>query len=377
MAVQHEAECRTKWLEIRASSAQAQPAMPQLIVFLVSLIAQVIRAASRSKADLVLENLALRQQVATLKRSRPRPHIVPADRAFWVALRAAWSKWADLLVIVKPDTVVRWHRDRFRRYWTKLSQENRKPGRPRIDGELRSLIRKMATENEWGAPRIHGELLKLGFNVSEATISRYMPRRKPDPQKMRRWLTFLHNHKDAIAAMDFFVVPTIGFRLIYGFVIIDHGRRRVLHFNATYNPTTSWVIQQLREAFPYDTAPKYLLFDRDSIFSTAVVAFIKAIGTKPKQISYRSPWQNPVVERWIGSCRRGLLDHVIVFNDKHLLRLVRGYISYHHEDRTHLGLDKDTPTGRSVTSRPSAMAEVIALPRVGGIHHRYVWREAA
>jgi len=235
----------------------------------------------------------------------------------------------------------------------------------------------MALDNGWGAPRIHGELTKLAFVVSETTVSRYMPRRPSDPDQVQRWVTFLRNHKDAIAAMDLFTVPTVSLRVLYGFFVIEHGRRRILHFNATYNPSASWVIQQLREAFPYDTAPRHLIFDRDSIFSAEVVRFITAIGTKPRRTSFRSPWQNPVAERWIGSCRRELLDHVVVFHERHLVRLVRAYISYHHDDRTHLGLDKDTPTARPVTPRPSPTAQVVALQRVGGLHHRYVWRDAA
>ena len=229
----------------------------------------------------------------------------------------------------------------------------------------------------WGAPRIHGELMKLGFVVSEITVSRYMPRRPADPDQLKRWVAFLRNHKDAIAAMDFFTVPTTSLKVLYVFFVIEHGRRRVLHVNATLNPTAAWVIQQLREAFPYDTARRYLIFDRDAIFNPAVVDAIRAMGIKPKRIAYRSPWQNPVAERWIGSCRREVLEHVVIFGRRHLVRLIRCYLSYYHEDRCHLGLSKDTPHERPVTSRPSCTAKVVALPRVGGLHHRYAWREAA
>jgi transposase InsO family protein len=234
----------------------------------------------------------------------------------------------------------------------------------------------MARDN-WGAPRIHGELMMLGFDISERTVSRYMPRRPVEPDQVKRWIAFLHNHKDVIAAMDFFTVPTATLRVLYGFFIIEHGRRGVLHFNATFNPTAAWVAQQIREAFPYDTAPQYLIFDRDSIFSAAVVKFVKAIGTKPRRIAYRSPWQNPVAERWIGSCRREMLEHVLVFDERHLIQLMQLYIDYYQEDRCHLGLDKDAPATRSLTPRPSSTAKVVALPRVGGLHHRYEWRQAA
>jgi hypothetical protein len=302
---------------------------------------------------LIIENLALRQQVASLMKERPRPMLDDAERAFWVALRASWPGWASRLIIVQADTVARWIRERFRRHWAKLSRRCRRPGRPRIDAEIRRLIREMAQDG-WGAPRIHGELTKLGFVVSEATVSRYMPRPPVAPDQVKRWIAFLRNHKDGIAAMDFFTVPTLSLKVLYGFFVIEHGRRHVLHFNATFNPTAAWVIQQLREAFPFDTAPRHLLFDRDAIFRPAVVRFVKAMGTKPRRIPYRSPWQNPVAERWIGSCRRELLEHAV-----------------------HLGLNKDTPNKRPVTPRPSATATVVALPRVGALHHRYEWREAA
>jgi hypothetical protein len=229
----------------------------------------------------------------------------------------------------------------------------------------------------WGAPRIHGELQKLGFVICETTVSRYMPRKPAEPDQLKRWLAFLRNHKNGIAAMDFFTLPTASLRVLYCWFVIHHGRREVLHFNATFHPTSAWVIQQLREAFPNDTAPRYLVFDRDSIFSAAVVAFVKAMGTKPCRTAYRCPWQNPVAERWIGGARRDIFDHVVIFDERHAVRLGRLYLRYFHEDRTHLGLDKDTPKRRDVTPRPSATARVVALPRVGGLHHRYAWRDAA
>jgi putative transposase len=298
------------------------------------------------------------------------------DRAFWVALRASWPGWASRLGIVNPDTVAKWHRDRYRHHWAKISHAHRRPGRPRVNAEIRRLIRTMARDG-WGAPRIHVELLKLGFVVSEITVSRYMPRRPVDPDKLKRWIAFLRNHKEAIAAMDLFTVPTATLRVLYGFFVIEHGRRHVLHFNATFHPAAAWVTQQICEAFPNDTSPKYLIFDRDSIFSADVVRFVNAIGTKPCRIAYRSPWQNPVAERWIGSCRRELLEHVVILSDRHLIRLVRTDLDYYHHDRCHLGLVKDSPTERSVTPKPSTTAKVVAYPRVGSLHHRYEWSETA
>jgi hypothetical protein len=324
-------------------------------------------------------NLQLKQdrtQVLSPRKKRPRPQLNDMDRAFWVALRTAWPGWSKYLFIVNPDTVAKWHRDRFRRYWAKISQHKTGPGRLRIDAEMRRLIRTMALDG-WGAPRIHGELLKLGFVVSEITVSRYLVHYPADPDQIKRWTAFLRNHKDAIAAMDFFTVPTISLKVLYVWFVIEHGRRRVLHFNATFNPTAVWAIQQLRKAFPYDTAPRYLVFDRDAIFNPRVVDTVRAMGIKPRRIAYRSPWQNGVAERWIGSCRRELLAHVVVFGRRHLLRLMRCYIDYYHEDLCHLGLDKDAPNERSVAPRTSSTAKLVTLSRVGGLHHRYEWREAA
>ena len=349
--------------------------MLRILVFFVSFCARALRAMCLRRADLVIENLALKQQVTAFKKERPRPSLDDTDRAFWVALRSSWPAWASRLVIVNADTVTRWNRERFRRYWTRISRK-RYPGRPRIDAEIRRLIRTMSRDG-WGAPRIHAELMKLGFVISEKTVSRYMPRLPAETDQVKRWVAFLRNHKNDIAAFDLFTVPTASLRLLYGFFVIEHGRRHILHFNATFHPTSAWVMQQLREAFPYDTTPRYLVFDRDSIFSPAVVEFIRAMGTKPVRISYRSPWQNGTAERWIGNCRRELLEHVVVLGATHLVRLMRLYLSYYHEDRCHLGLEKDTPNERRITPRPSPTAKVVALPRVGGLHHRYEWSEAA
>lgn len=209
----------------------------------------------------MIVELALRQPLATFAQTRSKPKLTPVDRAFWVALFRFWPRWRDTLVIVKPDTVIRWHRKGFRLYWRTISK--RGPGRPPISEELQTLIRRLAAENGWRARKIHGELKKLGFTVGLATVSRYLPKRTPDPGKQQRWMTFLRNHRDGIAAMDFFVIPTVGFRLLYVWFMIDHGRRRIIHFNVTTNPGAQWVIQQLREAFPDDSAPRYLISHSD------------------------------------------------------------------------------------------------------------------
>ena len=330
-----------------------------------------LRSWFRSRNDLAMENLALRQQLAMFKATRPRPTPTDTDRVFWVLLREICAKWSDTLVVVTPDTVVRWHREGFRRYWNALSRRGRKPGRPRTGLMVRDLIVRMAAENPtWRAPRIHGELLKLGFDVAERTVSRYLPRRPHSPDKFRQWTAFLNNHRDAIASMDFFTVPLLTFQVLYVLVIVGHGRRAVMHINVTSAPTAQWVVQQLREAFPFSNLPGHLIFDRGPNFNAQVVAATKSLGIKPVRTSYRSPWQNGIVERWIGSCRRELLDHVIVFNERHARRLLNEYIAYYNADRCHLSLCKDAPEPRPVQHQPSEDANVMALPRVGGLHHR-------
>jgi putative transposase len=343
--------------------------------FIFALLA-AIRVFFRSRGDTALEILALRQQVAVLKRKRPRPLLSPWDRLFWTTLRRIWTGWAEVLLVVKPETVVGWHRTGFRLFWRWRSQ--RRSGRPETTPEIRALIRRVAEENPtWGAPKIHGELLKLGFAVSERTVARYLRLvgRRGDPGK--RWLTFLANHREMIAALDFFTVPTLTFKLLYGFFVIEHGRRRILHFNVTQHPTAEWVVQQLREAFPEAGSLQYVVLDRDAKFNAEVLGLLKATGLKPKRTSIQSPWQNGIAERWVGSCRRELLDQVIPLNEAHLRRLVREYISYFHEDRIHDGLGKDTPNRRPIETRPWPEAKVLSSPRLGGLHHRYFWQQAA
>jgi transposase InsO family protein len=242
-----------------------------------------------------------------------------------------------------------------------------------LNREVRDLIFRMVAENPtWGAPRIHGELLKLGFNISERTVSRWIKRASKDPDPARRWLVFLRNHREAIAAMDLFTVPTLTFGVLYCFFVIGHDRRRILHHNVTANPNALWIALQLHQAWVYGEPPqRFLIFDRDSKFSADVVAAVKAIGCRPVRTAFRSPWQNGVAERWVGSVRRELLDHVIVLNQTHLRRLMKDYVRYHHEDRTHLGLGKDTPEGRAVASASPSGKKVISLRRLGGLHHRY------
>jgi len=230
----------------------------------------------------------------------------------------------------------------------------------------------MVAENPpWGASRIHGELTMLGFEISERTVLRWMRKAPRSPEPAKRWATFLNNHRETIAAMDFFTVPTLTFGVLYCFFVIAHDRRRILHCSITKHPSSSWVTQQLREAFPYDSSPKYLIFDRATNFNQEVISTVRALGIEPKRTSFRSSWQNGVAERWVGSCRRDLLDHVIVLNERHLRRLMKEYVRYYHDDRTHLTLAKGTPAGRAARKNPDLDRRIISMPRLGGLHHRY------
>ena len=323
----------------------------------------------RSRRQLLLENLVLRQQSATLKRRHRRARLDLVDKLFWVAVRRFWSGWKQALIIVTPETVVRWHRAGFRLYWRLISRVRKATGRRPTPKEVRELIFRMVAENPtWGAPRIHGELLMLGFDISERTISRWMKRASRDPEPAKRWLAFLRNHREAIAAMDFFTVPTISFGVLYCFFIIAHGRRRILHLNVTKHPTSLWVAQQLREAFPFESALRFLLFDRDGKYGMEVSAVVRSLTIVPIRTSFESPWQNGVAERWVESCRRDLLDHIIAANERHLTRLFSEYVLYYHEDRTHLSLGKGTPENRIPSQ---GIGRVVSSARLGGLHHRY------
>jgi putative transposase len=347
------------------------------VVDLFSALVGAFRVFFRSRLDTSLEVLALRQQIAVLKRKRRRPSLHRLDRFFWTVLRSVWPGWPDALMIVKPQTVIAWHRAGFRLYWRWRSRSHR--GRPKVREEIRILMRRMASENSsWGAPKIHGELLKLGFEISERTVARYLQRLRPnrgDPAQ--RWLTFLANHREVIVAFDFFTVATSTFQLLYCFFVIEHGRRRILHLNVTRHPTSQWVVQQLREAFPEADPYRYVIFDHDSKFGADAISLLEATGLKPKRTSVQAPWQNGIAERWVGSCRREILDHVIPLNEKHPRRLLHEYVTYYHEDRIHDSLDKDAPNRRAVERKHSPVATVISNRKLGGLHHRYGWSRAA
>jgi transposase InsO family protein len=324
------------------------------------------RAFFRSRSQLALENLALRHQLAVLKRSVPRPRIEDRDRRLWILLRRFLACWRDALILVQPDTVVRWHRAGFRAYWRRKSKP-RRVGRPPIPMRLVCLIQRLSRENAtWGAPRIHDELALLGHDVAESTVARYMVRTRPRSQA---WRTFIRNHLHETAACDFFVVPTVRFRLLYVFVVLSLDRRRILHVNVTTNPTAPWTARQLYEAFPGDRpVPRYLMRDRDGNYGWEVEQALEAMGITSILSSPRSPWQNPYAERVIGTLRRECTDHVIPWGEVHLLRVLREYVGYYNEARTHQGLDGDAPDGRAVESG----GEVVGEPVLGGLHHRYL-----
>lgn len=282
------------------------------------------------------------------------------------------ERLANTLVIVQPATVIAWQRKSFRLFRTwKVRSGN--PGRPWVTKEVRNLIRRMSRENPiWGAPRIHGELLKLGIDIGETSVSKYMVRRPNPPSQT--WWTFLANHVKSLVSVDFFLVPTIRFQILYVFLVLAHDRRRMLHFGVTAHPTAEWTAQQLRNAFPWDAAPRYLLRDRDGILGDDFVKQVRDMGIEEVLSAPRYPWQRPYVERVIGSIRRECLDHMIVFNEASLYRHVKLFVSYYHQARTHLSLAKDTSETRPV--QPPELGPVVAIAEVGGLHHRYERRAA-
>src|SRR5215471_11059076 len=342
---------------------------------LTSLLALLItlRSIVGSRLDLQLEILALRHQIAVLQRSaKKRPRLTATDRLLWVSLSRIWRRWRSTLVLVKPETVVAWHRKGFRLFWTWKVRHGQR-GRPAITREIRDLIRTMCRENPtWGAPRIHGELLKLGIDIGESSVTKYMVRSRKPPSQT--WHTFLENHLSQIVSVDFFTVPTIPFQVLYVFLVLAHDRRRIVHCNVTAHPTAQWTGQQLRDAFPFDQLPRYLLRDRDAIFGNEFRQQVADMEIHEVLSAPRSPWQRAYVERVIGSIRRECLDHVIVFNEASLRRVLSAYCAYYHGWRTHLSLRKDAPEARRMQALTDG--EVVETAEIGGLHHHYE-RQAA
>ena len=326
-----------------------------------------LRAFILGRAVVAVENLALRQQLAVFKHSAKRPKLRTRDRVFWAVLLRFWPNWRSALAIVQPETVIKWHRQGFKLFWRWKSKRG-KPGHPPIACEIRDLIRRMSRENPtWGAPRILSELILLGHDVAEQTVAKYIIRSRKPPSQT--WRTFLDNHVPDIAACDFCTVPTVTFRVLYVFIVLRHDRRQIVHFNVTTNPHAEWTAQQIVQAFPYEEAPRFLIRDRDGIYGDYFKERVKDMGIEEVPIAPYSPWQNPYCERAVGSIRRDCLDRVIVLNERHLHRILSEYFDYYHNSRCHLSLDRNSPMPRDV--EPPSEGDVVAIPQVGGLHHRY------
>jgi transposase InsO family protein len=335
------------------------------MIGLLRFVLAVLASPFKSKLRLEAENASLRHQLIVLRR---RPHgrvrLTNHDRLFFIQLYRWFPAILKVLTIIRPETLVRWHRAGFRGYWRWKSRP--RGGRPRIDTEPRVLVRRMSVENPlWGAPRIHGELLKLGFEVAQSSVAKYMVKRRGPPS--RGWRTFLRNHAPDVAAMDLFVVLTVGFDLLHAVIIVRLDRRDLAWINVTTNPTAEWVARQITEAFPWDTVPGYMIRDRDRIYGTVVTRRLRAMGIRDKPIAPASPWQNGFVERLIGSIRRECVGHIIVLGEAHLRRILKSYARYYNETRTHLALDKDAPVSRPV--QRTGVVRSLAIP--GGLHHHY------
>ena len=336
------------------------------MIALLYFILAVLAAPFKSKSRLEAENAVLRHQLIVLRRKvQGRIRLTNYDRWFLIQLYRWFPSILQVLTIVQPKTLVRWHRAGFHCYWRWKSRS--RGGRPQIETDLRALIRQMSIENPlWGAPRIHGELLKLGFEVAQSSVAKYMVRRRGPPSQ--GWRTFLRNHAPDIAAMDLFVVQTVGFDLLYAFVIIRLSRRELIWINVTAHPTAEWIARQLTEAFPWNEVPRYLMRDRDRIYGAVVMRRIRAMGIRDKPIAPASPWQNGFAERLIGSIRRECVDHLIVLSEAHLRRILQTYTRYYNDIRTHRSLDKDAPVSRPVQRTGSIKSH----PILGGLHHHYV-----
>jgi len=326
-----------------------------------------VRVFVAGAGTVALENLALRHQLAVLQRSVSRPRLSRWDRILWVWLSGVWASWRSSLVIVQPATVLAWHRRGFQLYWRRKSGV-RPVGRPSINAEACHLIRRMARENPtWGRRRIRAELALLGYHLAELTVAKYM--RRASPRSSPTWRAFLIAHARDIVAIDFFVVPTLTFCLLFVFVVLRHDRRELLHINVTDHPTAVWTTQQIIEAFPDDSAPRFLLRDRDAIYGEEFARRVKRMGIHEVRIAPRAPWQNPFVERVIGSLRRECLDHFLILSEAHLRRLLRAYGAYYNTTRPHQSLDNNSPQPRVI--EPPPCGRIIAIPQVGGLHHRY------
>ncbi len=337
--------------------------MKEFVRFFISTIFSTVR----SRISLQMEIAALRHQLSVYQRTGQRPRVKPSDRILWSYIAKVHRGWKAFLVFVQPRTVTQWQKRRFRDHWRRLCQSG-KPGRPKVPKEVRNLIRRISKANPgWGSPRIVGELRKLGIEVVQSTVDKY--RIRPSHPPSLSWKAFLKNHVRDLVSIDFFIVPTVRFEVLFVLIVLSHHRRRLVHFNVTGNPTAEWTAQQIVEAFPYDTAPKYLLRDRDKVYGPYFRRRVKGLGIDEVLIAPKSPWQNPYAERIIGSIRRECLDSIIVLNKRHLKRTLTSYFDYYHRWRTHLSLDMDTPAHRAV--QPPERGEVVEFPDACGLQRHY------
>ena len=340
---------------------------PNTATIVISALADM----TRTKPELIAENALLRQQLTVLQRHVKRPKFTASDRWLMVLLAHQVRYWKQALLIVQPDTLLRWHRELFRWVWQRKSQASH--GRRQIADSTIELIKQMVRENRlWGAERIRGELLKLGIHVSKRTIQRYKQAEQPTPAGTQNWLSFVHNHAPDIWACDFLQVPDMLFRDLFCFFLIELGSRKVVHVGVTRHPTQQWVAQQLREATPFGNAPKYLIRDNDSKYGAVFDRVAAGVGIEVLRTPYHAPKANAIVERFIGSVRRECLDHLLLFNEKYLAHVVKTYVSYFNQDRPHQGIEQRVPN-RPIPSLSDSNGKVLSIPVLGGLHHRDAW----
>jgi transposase InsO family protein len=333
-----------------------------ILHLLVMFVADIFKSRRRLEA----ENLFLRHQLnIALRQASPRLRLRGSDRALVVWMTRLWPSLIGAAQVVQPETILRWHRAGWKAFWRWKSRK--RAGRPKIDRGLRDLIRRISNENQqWGASRIHGELLMLGFEVAQSTVSKYMVRGGTPPSQS--WKTFLRNHAQAIAAIDLCVVPTLTFERLFAFLVLGHGRRQLLWFEVTRHPTAEWLARQVTEAFPWTSAPAYLVRDNDGAYGHVFKSRVRAMGIRDRPISPGSPWQNGYAERLIGTVRRECLDRMLIFSESHLRRVLASYAAYYNQARTHLALQKDAPLHRAV----QRSGVIVAIPILSGLHHQYV-----
>ena len=339
------------------------------------LILNVAADLTRSRVELVLENAFLRQQLIILERHSKRPALTQRDRVLFVLLASKLRSWKQALVIVQPDTLLRWHRDLFRWAWKRRSRPRRKGGRAALAEEIVALIKRMAVENQsWGADRIRGELLKLGIRVAKSTIQRYTRDVREPRSPRQNWLTFLRNHAGETWACDFVQTYDVFFRAVFVFVMVELASRRVVHYGVTRHPTDRWVSQQLREATPFGEGPRYLLRDNDSKYGTSFGRVAVGTGIEVLRTPYRAPKANAICERFVGSLRRECLDNFLLLSERHLYRVVREYVDYFNNARPHQGIEQRIPCGPAHPDRPPIDRKITSRPVLGGLHHEYGWQ---